>query len=484
MGTMTTNKNNTTKLNKASTSGKVGIGDGGSLSNTHTEVLIPTEGTTLEAGGPFSISAGQEPGVAIATPSYKEYHTNSRNYTQTDRTRLCKGKVCRWARCQKSIRFKCAAYRWVVAEYERLQLAGRISDTFGRLKSDTKVVSPKDTRYDDRSEYSEFLRELGRGSQYVSFGKEADNCGRWGMLKECEQGHNILKRLVCGREWCPVCGQDDSEHHKRRVARLIDRVFSMDSIGYFVFEVPLAWRGYFEDVGMLRAASLYLSRMLGREGFPKAVRRWHYYGKAVHIIDDNEFIGEDKKLELGKYHPHLNCLCEGGHIGKKKLRRIRRLWSNWLKVNCSQERSRTAPVYYHYARSASMKWHWVRYITRPTFKALTDSNRHIASDLFQFNNTSWWGVFSDDDKARGRARFEAWLETLPEAKKHKVVDVAAHDAYESGLCPVVVGYSRNGAPVRCGAETAFVEGVVKCDDYEVIDDYGGGLYYVRPPPGG
>ncbi|GAJ20917.1 unnamed protein product, partial [marine sediment metagenome] len=89
----------------------------------------------------------------------------------------------------------------------------------------------------------------------------------------------------------------------------------------------------------------------------------------------------------------------------------------------------------------------------------------------------------DDDKARGRERFEAWLETLPELKKRAAVDVAAHDAYESGLCPVVVGYDGRGAPIRCLAETAFVEGVVKVADYEIIEDYGGGLYYVHSPPG-
>lgn len=72
----------------------------------------------------------------------------------------------------------------------------------------------------------------------------------------------------------------------------------------------------------------------------------------------------------------------------------------------------------------------------------------------------------DDDKARGRERFEKWLETLPERKKEAAVDVAAHDAYESGLCPV------------CGGQTVLVEGVVKVADYEVVADYGGGLYYV------
>ncbi|GAJ15788.1 unnamed protein product, partial [marine sediment metagenome] len=209
------------------------------------------------------------------------------------------------------------------------------------------------------------------------------------------------KRLVCGREWCPICGKDDSEHHKRRIARLVDRVFSMDSVGYFVFEVPLAQRGYFEDVGMLRAASLYLGKMLKREGFSKAVRRWHFYGKAK--------VTEAKKLKLDKYHPHLNVLCDvtgrwadwdscsdvgTGYIELELIKRIRGLWSAWLRENTDNV-YRVAPVHYEFSDEPGQIWHWVRYITRSTFKALTDSNRHIASDLFQFNNVSWWGQMSN-----------------------------------------------------------------------------------------
>jgi len=400
----------------------------------------------------------------VVTTAYKESHAKTNNYAQ--KTRLCKSKRCLWAKCQKPLRFECPAHLWAVAEYKRLAAEGRYQ----------QPVAKKPEFQDERTEYREFLRELGKRVRYVSFGKEAENCGRWGMLKECAAGHWIMKRLVCGREWCPVCGKDDSEHHKRRIARLVDRVFSMDSVGYFVFEVPLAQRGYFEDVGMLRAASLYLGKMLKREGFSKAVRRWHFYGKAK--------VTEAKKLDLSKYHPHLNVLCDvtgrwadwdscsdvgTGYIELELIRRIRHFWSAWLEANTDGV-YRLAPVYYEFSDEPGQIWHWVRYITRSTFKVLTDSNRHIASDLFGFNNTSWWGVFNDADKVRGREWFEKWLETLPERKRRDAVDVVAHDAYESGLCPV------------CGAATELVAGVVKCDNYEIAQDYGGGLYWIHSPP--
>ncbi|GAI64660.1 unnamed protein product, partial [marine sediment metagenome] len=189
------------QLNKASTVAN-GVGKLERLAERATEAdrAYTKEGTTIEAGSPSSILGARAPSQPGGKKSYKESHAKSHNYTQntvvmlTRRGGICRGKICRWAKCQKTIRSKCPAYLWVVAEYERLRLAGGCSDTFGRVKSDTKVAPPKDTRYDDRAEYRDFLRELGRGSRYVGFGKEADNCGRWGMLKECDHGHNVLKR--------------------------------------------------------------------------------------------------------------------------------------------------------------------------------------------------------------------------------------------------------------------------------------------------
>ncbi|MBA7671501.1 hypothetical protein ES703_79659 [subsurface metagenome] len=58
----------------------------------------------------------------------------------------------------------------------------------------------------------------------------------------------------------------------------------------------------------------------------------------------------------------------------------------------------------------------------------------------------------------------------------------AHDVYSSGLCPVVVGHDRRGNPIRCQAEIVSIDGVVKCDDYGILADYGGGLCHVHSPP--
>lgn len=317
--------------------------------------------------------------------------------------------------------------------------------------------------YDEKEDFREFNDALNKvKGEYLGLGAEGTLCGRWAMVKSCENGHYILKRLVCGREWCPACGQDHSEHHNRRVSRLIPRVFAMGVISYLVFEVPLSLRDQFWDVEKIRQARRYVHRLLKREFNTRGVSRWHYYGEP--LID--EF---SKELELGKYHPHLNVLLEHGFIGKKQLKRIRKLWSQWLYHECGQKRYyKIAPVYTKYSKSPGKKWHWIEYITRPTFKVLSDENRDLAKALYSFNNCSWFGKFSEADKISGRERFEKWAETLPESEKKSKVAAMAVDAFNSDICPV------------CHAPLKY-RGIDRFDSYEVIREFGGGVYEARAP---
>ena len=390
--------------------------------------------------------------------SYKERHAKSRNSYGPS----C-SKRCMWAKCQKPRRLKCSRHLWAVAQYKRVLL----QDTIRRL--DALRVSGDGSKGELREFHSDIRKR--RRSHYVGFSDEERQCGKWGLLKECSEcGALIMKRLVCGREWCPRCGVDLSEHHKRRISRLIDRVYSMASVGYWVFQYPLVLRAKVMDVNELREAGNYISRMLRREGFTVGVRRWHYHGEPAGI---EEWVLNDAtirvEIRLGKYHPHLNVLCAGGRIPVKLLRRIRALWTAWLEDRYGIKLNQVAPVHYAYSANEAKIWHWIEYITRPTLKVITPANRKFAESLCRFKNTSWFGVFTDDDKARGRKRFEAWVGTLSEKRQRNVVDVEAWDRYESGLCPA------------CGGGTD-VLGIVPVADYVILTDYGGGLYLVRGPP--
>lgn len=313
---------------------------------------------------------------------------------------------------------------------------------------------------------------------FRELGFEDMNCGKFGLIKECEScGSLIAKRLVCGREWCPTCGQDHSEAHQRKISHLIDRVFSMPIVGYFVFEVPLSLRSNFKNVELLRESRRYLHRLLRREGFAKGVSRWHYYGEAeVNELSMgyNELVNE---IQLGKYHPHLNVLVE--RVGKGKLplaviQRIRKLWTEWLEWRFGVQLGYVAPVHFEFRMTPGKIYHLVEYLTRSTFKKLTQENWSLAEGLFEFKNVSWFGKFTEQDKERGHKRFEDWIQYL-EAKgklknRNRLIDTAAWELYETGLCPV------------CGGNTKVLQ-VDKVSNYRVIVDYGGGLMLVEESQG-
>jgi len=318
--------------------------------------------------------------------------------------------------------------------------------------------------YNEREDLSEFHRDIARARhEYLGLGGESVLCGRWGMIKKCENGHYFISTLECGREWCPVCGQDDSATHGRRIARLLPRLFAMQSVGYGVFEVPLALRPYFLQVEVIREARRYIHRLLSRELHTRGVSRWHWHGEG----GDAEF--SDKLQSPGKFHPHLNVLIDHGYLSKKQVKRLRRLWSRWIYRRCGRHYYKTAPFYYRYYRASGKRYHLARYVSRPTFRILTENNIEFAKALFGFNNQSWFGKFSTEDKEAGVSRFEAWVATLKPSSKRSLVEVRTQEQFNNNICPL------------CHAPLRYM-GVDKKYNYEAIRDFGGGLYQVDAPP--
>ena len=348
-----------------------------------------------------------------------------------------------------------------------------VADIFARRTTGSELIAGK--VFDDHEDYREFNADISkRRTNYVGLGDEAANCGQWGMMKSCENGHWFFASFTCGREWCPACGADGSHFHTRRIGRIMPRVFAMDRVGYFVMEVPLVARQQFENVEKLREARKYIHRLLKRE-FPgcRGVTRWHYYGDAM----IKEHMAE---LQFQHYHPHLNVLIEHGFVGKKQLKRIRRLWSKWIYNSCGKHYYKTAPVYYKYVSSPGRKYHLMRYITRSTFKQLNTFNLHIAKGLFQFNNTSWFGQFTEVDKERGRERYTAWAATLRRSERRSIVEVQSHDAYMDDICPICHG-KLSVFMVWDRDTQKLVPAREKLANFEIVREFGGGLYEVAAP---
>mgnify|MGYP001267330283 CR=1 FL=1 len=233
----------------------------------------------------------------------------------------------------------------------------------------------------------------------------------------CPGGHRFAKTLFCGREWCPVCGKKWSAAHQRRFSRLLGRAMQVGSMGYFTFTLPEALRAKYRRKKALSGLGHQVQELLKSYGYSRGLRRWHYFG--------------DRST---RYHPHLNCLVDGGYLHPGKLEAIKRSYAALLGVE-------PVDVRYEYRQSPGRKVHALKYITRATFHDWR-WDAELALELRGFRNQCWWGsklwndspVWSLEDCGPGSGPEDA-----PDEGE---VDLAAVGSLESGLCP------RCGKPIE------------------------------------
>jgi len=188
----------------------------------------------------------------------------------------------------------------------------------------------------------------------------------WFISGECINGHRYAKELVCGKEFCQVCGADGSVAHMRRFARWMVKIKEFKTMGYFVFTIPESIRYRYRTKKALRKLGHDIQSMLKEFGYKRGLRRWHWFG--------------DK---TSKYHPHLNCLVDGAYINGNKLKRIKKRYAQILNVN-------VADVNYHYRRTPGRMIHTLRYITRATFRDYK-WDIELVNELRVFRNMVVWG---------------------------------------------------------------------------------------------
>ena len=192
-------------------------------------------------------------------------------------------------------------------------------------------------------------------------------------MGECSGGHQYLKVIFCGKDWCPGCREIT---HKRRQGRLLPKVVTMERAGYFVFTIPEELREFYQDPKNLSSLRTYLRRKLKRV-YPglKAITRWHWFG--------------DK--DLTKYHPHLNVLVDSlQKLPKKTIEELRRDYKEALENHSEIRLNKEVNIHYHYLKTKGKIFHALRYITRPTFKVY---QKDLAMKLKGYKNTSTWGRF-------------------------------------------------------------------------------------------
>jgi hypothetical protein len=233
----------------------------------------------------------------------------------------------------------------------------------------------------------------------------ASKCPGWVTVGQCTNGHQFVKEIYCGREWCPVCGADESPAHLRRFSRWVPKAQQLVTMGYLVFTIPEGERYKYRNKASLNYLvkrvtggdkSQRIEGLLKSMGFSRGMVRIHFFGDTP-----------------GKYHPHINVIIEAGYLSPVQLEMIRLSWAGILGVD-------TAVVNYSYTAEIPKMVHILKYVTRATFRDYTWDG-YMAGELYNFRNMRTWGKWDGApvwtlDKGAGAIEAVAKL--------------------EAGLCPI------------------------------------------------
>ncbi len=285
----------------------------------------------------------------------------------------------------------------------------------------------------------------------------------WTKPIDCEMEPHFAKELVCNKEWCTVCGEDNSLAHDRRWLHWLPKIRQIKSMGYLVFTVPEGLRDNFRTKNSLSEFENGVSNILKDEGYDRQLRRIHFFGDTcIHAIKGVCEISGQKCpkdhadnckdfVNNGKWHPHLNVLFEGAWISRKKLRRINRKFAN--KIHAKGE----VVVSYEYTDKPGKMIHILKYVTRATFHDYHWDEK-MAMEIRRWRNMRVTGQQDKRDKITGEViekrewrdyrdpkgriilddKDAAWsMDDLDIEEKEELenIDIDAIMSLGSGLCP-------------------------------------------------
>lgn len=251
--------------------------------------------------------------------------------------------------------------------------------------------------------------------------KNTDICGRFAVTGHCEKNfsHHIARVIRCGREWCPICGKDRSDAHRRRYGRLMNKAQQMGSIGVLTLTYPPADRSRLRTKAALYDVTKASKKALKEFGYVRGVCRWHWFG-------------EQKGTKTPRHHPHLNILIDAGALPTAKLEAIK---------DALRAATGAGVIHYSYANTPGKIMHILRYVTRATFLKL-EWDPELEGILKNFRNTSYWGVKTGTSAGQW-SRPAAWgFSDLPKADRLDMEDLARLFAGECPLCRGRIAWSR------------------------------------------
>jgi hypothetical protein len=326
----------------------------------------------------------------------------------------------------------------------------------------------------------------------LRYKKRSEMVGRCpsAWIRGTANNHEYGKELYCGLEWCPVCGKDHSNSHKRRISSWLPKAQTSKSIGYWVIEFEDKYRGRFHSKAALEQAGKRVTSVLSGQceiterrargemlraadvakiksrWFPVGVRRWHFFG------DPPEGVAA-ADVKTMKYNPHLNVLVKAGYIHPDKV--------NFIKAMLRAAFNMPGLiVHYSYFDNPGQIYHKVEYCTRPTFLNI-DWDPYLAGSLYGFRNMRSWGNWDTErlDPVNGELISNAVWQ-LDQKTELTGVNIEAVNALGRGIDP----NDKNGDLIVWSKPSPISElkAIRALDGGKYVLDLGAGYYQLLPIP--
>lgn len=239
--------------------------------------------------------------------------------------------------------------------------------------------------------------------------KAVQMCGNTALKGECDTGHQFLKVVRCGREFCPTCGHKGSDIHMQRYSRIVPKIQQMEEMGYFVIQWPVSFREAMREKQVLADIGSRVGKLFKQMGYERGIRTWDWFGdpKCPYCAgpgmllawrdQDNtvykckkghEFTLGEVRSDWMRFNPHLNVLIEEGFLERDRLEAIKKFLRGHLGVP-------DLIVNYHYVaeddpRRVGRMLHHARYVVKPTFLNL-EWDPALVGVLKGIRSVFYWG---------------------------------------------------------------------------------------------
>lgn len=289
---------------------------------------------------------------------------------------------------------------------------------------------------------------------YEKYADKVFNCGNDFIVQKAGK-YVRASRMYCKNEFCPICGQKDSQLHKKRMSRAADRLLWSPGLGYLVFTIPAAISEKFpnkEQINRLSEWAFSIANLIFDA--PGAMLRTHLMGD-----------------EPGKLHIHFNVLfpilSDTGIKEKNDLLNMRRLWATVLNEEFGLN-LKTSVVSYNFQYSEGKKLHKIKYVLRPVitadrFLTLDDEKRCRIVDLKGWHNTRWFGKLANSQYKKYLESKGVEIKQKPDqvcpvnGEKYKFVGIVSKYNLKDGYIRFVEGGENRSCQVRPLDENNFVD---------------------------